>query len=223
MPEINLNKYLAEILTNHGISVKFDEDFIQAILSSEIKLKARAIYQEINETISSQLDVLTIAPNGYEILESFGDTGKDIETAITNNFNNFSSGTIHPLLSAFGYNGDEVDNYVTIENWEINNKKYIAHIGNITCKANKTTNSGVDPTVRFFNVFEEAVRSQTLSHQFHWFRGYYLQYQNQATSTEFLMDNKTISTGIEEDFSSIPVIPDVDYYSCRIFAILKEA
>ena len=221
MAEVILNQNLAEVLIRHGIDTTVDDEFIYANLPSRIKLKARAVYTEINGYISSQLDVMVIAPDGEMILESFGDFGKDVESAISNNLTNFNISSLHPLLAAFGADNQEIIDQITIEEWEISNKKWIAYIGNLIPKTNSKDFADLRPPEHFFNAITTGIVSQTLNNNLHWFRGFYSQYNNEITITEFTMDNENI-TSSNPLFSSIPVIPDIEFYSCRNFIILTR-
>jgi hypothetical protein len=219
MPEVVLNEKLAEILTQHGVEITVDDEFIYTDLPSKVKLKARAIFTEINGCISSQMDVTVIPDTGEMIMESFGDFGKDIESATTNNLANFCMGSLHPLLAAFGSENHEILDQITIEEWEIAGKVWIAYIGNLVPKTNNTNH--VKPPEYFYNAIETSIRAQSLGNNLHWFRGYYLQYKETINASEFLMDNVDV-TNSNPLFSSVPVIENVEYYSCRNFIILRR-
>ena len=220
MPEVDLNSKLAELLTNHGVNVTAEEEFIDAHLPFPVKFKARAIYQELNNYISSQLDVMAITPDGTRILESFGDFGNDIDAAISRNLVNFSMSDLHVLLAAFGATDEDMLEQITIENWEINNTQWIAYIGNLVPKTNIIV-PDLRPPDEFFNAITTSIFSRPLSSNLHWFRGYYLQHDNKITAKEFIMDNEDITTS-NSLFSSLPVIPYSGFYSCRNFIILRR-
>jgi len=150
MPDLTLNEHLAEILTKHGIDSITDNEFVYPTLPYSVKLKAQAIYQEMNNYISSQMDVMAIAEIGEKIIESFGDFGKDIESAISNNIHNFSSGTLHALLAAFGCRNPDVLDYITFEQWEIDGKVWEAYIGNLIPKTNAKNHAAIRPPEQFF-------------------------------------------------------------------------
>jgi hypothetical protein len=220
MPEINLNQNLVEILTEHGIESTSDNEFIYVNLSSRIKFKARAIYQKINNLISSQLDVMVVTDTGECIIESFGDWGKDLNTVINKNLLNFSMSSLHPILTAFGTTDIQTVQQVTIEEWEINGYNYTAYIGNLVPKTN-SSNPNLKPPAEFFEAIVDGINSRAVNNEIHWFRGYYLQSAGEIKASEFLMDNVDITNNYPI-FSSIPVIPDVEIYSCRNFIILKR-
>jgi len=220
MPEVDLNSKLAELLTNHGVKITVKEEFIDAHLPFPVKFKARATYQELNGYISSQLDVTAISSDGTKIFESFGDFGNDIDAAINRNLVNFSMSDLHVLLAAFGVNGEDILEQITIENWEINNMQWIAYIGNLVPKTNISVQD-LRPPAEFFNAITTGIFSQPLYNSLHWFRGYYLQHDNKITATEFMMDNEDI-TASHSLLSSLPVIPYNGFYSCRNFIILRR-
>lgn len=220
MTEIALNAELAELLTSHGINVAIGEEFITADLPFPVKFKARATYQQINNYISSQLDVTVITPDGDKILESFGDFGNDVDAAITRNLNNFSMSDLHVFLAAFGAVSDDVLEQITVENWKINDRQWTAYIGNLVPKTNIPI-PGLQPPDAFFNAITAGIYSKPLHNNLHWFRGYYLQHNHKITATEFIMNNEDI-TNSNLLFSSIPLIPHEAYYSCRNFIILRK-
>lgn len=217
MPEVDLNQYIGETLTKHNVNVSFDGEFIYAELPSPIKLKAKAVYNEINNQISSQLEVVIITPADEQIIEHFGDIGDNVDTVIEKVLTYFNISDLHPLLAAFGIKDTSALHHVDIEEWEINGKIWIAYIGNLIPKTNSPNANVPD---QFFEAIVTGIQSQKLDNHMHWFRSYYLQYNSEIISTEFLMDNKNITLGIPL-FSRIPVIPNVEYYSCRNFIILK--
>ncbi|GAA4311037.1 DUF6348 family protein [Mucilaginibacter gynuensis] len=219
MKEIILNDHLAKILRHHGINVNHDDDFIYTDLN--IKLRAKSFYQPIGNYISSQLDVNVVTTAGETITESLGDIGVDLESAINKNFDNFGSGSLHVLLAAFGCKIPEVLYYAGVEDWNINGTIWKAYVGLLTPKMMGENTTDVNPANSFFAAFEAAVKSQSLNKNLHWFRGFYTQQKDQISSTEFLMDNHSVdNAGLI--FASVPIIPGVEFYSCRNFMILRR-
>ena len=221
MPEIDLNKKLSELLIAHGVDVSLDEDFVYANLPSVLRFKTRAIYNEVNNFISSQLDVKAIPVDEKMIVESFGDFGADLETAISRNLRNFCMSSLHTLLAAFVLEIEEITNQITIEEWQVNGQVWKAYIGNLTPKRTGNHTEVISPPNEFFNAMEGSIKEQNLNNKIHWFRGYYSQFQNKLTQVEFLKDNLDITVRCPL-FSVIPVIPGVEFYSCRNFIVLKK-
>ncbi len=222
MTEINSNQKLAELLIAHGIAVRQDDEFIYADLPLPIKLKARVTYNTISDYISSRLDVMVISEDNQRIIESFGDIGIDVEEAINRNFTNFSMSSLHVILAAFGANHPEITEQITIEEWAINGKHWRAYIGNLLPKTNSKTPLDSSRPMQLFNTVKGGIESLPLSNNLHWFRGYYFQHQNTISNNEFLIDNE-VAENTDELFSVISVIPDIDFFSCRIFIILRAA
>jgi len=221
VPEITLNKQLANILKNHGIEISEDEEFIYANLPSAIKFKTNAAYTEINNVTSSQLDVIVITEDGKKIIESFGDFGTDLEAATERNLLNFNTSSLHTFLTAFGSCDEKIIDQVTIEEWKINDQVWTAYIGNLIPKASNKNSINVSPPTQFFEAIQTSIISQKLDGNLHWFRGYYAQFKDKITTTEFLMDNDDITASCPI-FSSLPVMTGVEFYSCRNFIILKR-
>ena len=222
MTEINSNQNLAELLAAHGITVSQDDEFIYTDLALKAKFKSRITYDTVRDYISSRLDVMVISDYSENIIESFGDIGIDLEDAINKNFSNFSISSLHVILAAFGANDPEIIEQITIEEWTVNGKHWNAYIGNLLPKTNSKTPLDSSRPMQLFNAVKDGIVSLPLSNNLHWFRGYYFQHQNAISNTEFLINNQ-IAENTEELFSAISVIPDVDFFSCRIFIILKAA
>lgn len=221
MLELDLNPQFADLLKHHGINSEIVDGFINTDLPDSVKFKARTVYQGVNEGISSRLDVTAITDKGEGIYESCGDYGPTIEEAVKNNFGNFSASSLHPLLAAFGCVDPYTYDQITIEEWEINRKVWKAYIGNLVPKIVSERQNFIAPPSEFFDSFENAIKAQQLTNRLHWFRGYYSQLDNEITTREFLMDNELIAT-TDIIFRNLPILPDVRFYSCRNFIILKD-
>jgi len=219
--EIDLNPKFADLLKQHGITVTLTDEFIITDLPDRVKFKAKIVYQEVNKDISSRLDVMAMTNKGELIFESCGDYGATIEDAVSNNFQNFSSSSLHPLLAALGCVDPHTYDQITIEEWEINGNVWRAYIGNLVPKILSDRQNQIAPPSEFFDSFERGIKTQQLTNRLHWFRGYYSQLDNEITNREFLMDNELVA---ETDmiFSSLPILPNVKFYSCRNFIILKD-
>ncbi len=221
MLEIDLNPQFADLLKNHGIGVDITDGFINTDLPDNIKFRARTVYEKVNESISSRLDVMAKTDKGEEIYESCGDYGATIEEAVNNNFQNFSVSSLHPLLAALGCIDPHTYDQITIEEWEINGKVWTAYIGNLVPKILADRQNTIAPPSEFFDSFERGIKAQQLINRLHWFRGYYCQLDNEITNREFLMDNELV-TETDIIFSALPIVPNVRFYSCRNFIILKD-
>jgi hypothetical protein len=144
MPEINLNRQFAEILTQHHVSISVGDEFIYTDLPSKTKFNARSI------------------------IECFGDFGHNIETAIQNNFINFASSSLHVLLLAFGKEDAEIANQIDIEEWRIGDKTWTVYLGNLIPETNNK-NPDIRPPAQFFNAIKTGIYAQNLKDELHWF------------------------------------------------------
>jgi Family of unknown function (DUF6348) len=149
--EIDLNPQFADLLKNHGIAVDVNDGFITTDLPDSVKFRARIVYQEVNENISSRLDVMAMTDKGEQIFESCGDYGATIEEVVINNFQNFSASTLHPLLAALGCIDPETYKQITIEEWEINEKLWTVYIGNLVPKILTNSQNTIEPPSEFFD------------------------------------------------------------------------
>lgn len=215
--EIVVNTRLASLLRDHGVSIHIDNEFVNTDLASSLKFKTRAVYHEINGSISSRLDVMIITDVGEKIIECFGDFGATVDDALNKNFQNFSLSTLHPILAAFGYIDPEAMKQVEVEEWVVNERKWKVYIGNLIPKSTRTIEQIICP-VEFFQSIEREIRSQTLTNKLNWFRSYYSQQDGKITVREFLMNNEPKDA--EVIFSSLPTVPNVKFYSCRNFILL---
>jgi hypothetical protein len=71
---------------------------------------------------------MALTDKGEQIFESCGDYGETIDDAVNNNLQNFSLGSLHPLLAALGCIDPHTYNQITLEEWEINGKIWKAYI-----------------------------------------------------------------------------------------------
>jgi hypothetical protein len=217
--EIVVNDRLAGVLKDHGVSIQIDNEFVTTDLANNAKFKARAVYQEVNDSINSRLDIMVETGKGYSIVESFGDVGATVEDAINKNFQNFSRGSLHPLLAAFGSADPETLRQVEVEEWVINERRWKAYLGNLVPKAIGAAER-IIPPVQFFQSIEQGIRAQQLSNELHWFRSYYCQWNEKITEKEFLMDNEVMDANMI--LGKLPILPDVQFYSCRNFIVLVK-
>lgn len=218
--EIDLNLQFARLLKHHGVYADITEGFINTNLPDKVRFRARSIYQEVDNGISSRLDIMAETDRGEQIFESCGDYGSTIENALSNNFQNFSASSLHPILAALGSIDQHTCSQITIEEWEIKGEIWEAYIGNLVPKIIADQYNIIPPS-EFFDSFERGIKSQKLSKRLHWFRGYYCQLDKEITNREFLMDNELVS---ETDliFNSLPILSNIRFYSCRNFIILKD-
>jgi hypothetical protein len=218
--EIVVNTQLASLLTNHGVHVHLDNEFINTDLASNLNFKARAVYHEINDSITSRLDVMILTASGEKIVESFGDLGVTVDDAVNKNLQNFSLSSLHPILAAFGCHDKETLSKVEVEEWVVNERTWKVYIGNLVPKSIGAGEHFVPPA-QFFQSIEQEIRSQALTNKLHWFRSYYCQLEVNTIEKEFLMDNE--AKNAELIFGTLPIMPNVKFYSCRNFILLREA
>lgn len=171
MTELNVNESLSHLLANHGLSVMLKDEFIEVQQPFKAKFKATAHHTPIKNIISSRLDITVVTEDSETIIECFGDFGADVETAVNNNFRNFSSGSLHPLLAALGSRDEQTLHQVTEEEWKINGKRWTAYIGNISVKTNDENLTRTNSTDHFFEAIETGIKLQTLNNGLCWFRG----------------------------------------------------
>ncbi|MGC3944798.1 MAG: DUF6348 family protein [Chryseolinea sp.] len=216
--ELIVNEQLADLLRNHGLRVSVGDEFVSTDLSDDLKFKARVVYHEINGSISSRLDVMAATNRGEHIIECFGDFGSTLGDATTKNFRNFSLSSLHTILAAFGSRDHETLRQVEIEEWVLDGKTWKVYLGNLVPKT--MAGARYTPPPEFFQSVEQAVRRQKLPNRLHWFRSYYYQFDTDIQEREFLMDNEPKDA--DSIFADLPVLPNVKFFSCRNFILLRE-
>jgi len=221
MIEIDMNQQLAELLENHLVGVCITNNIISTDLPDPVKFKATAFYEENKGNFISRLDIHVFTSKGNFITESFGGIGATVKESVTNNLQNFSAGSLHPILASFGCKDPRIFDEVEVEEWEINGKIWKVYLGKYVMKILPDMKSQKLPPSSYFESIESVIKSQKLTNKYHWGRCYYCQSNNVLISNEFLMDNKPVGNTINI-FDSLPIIPEISYYSCRIFFILKE-
>ena len=123
------------------------------------------------------------------------------------------------MLAAFGCQDQETLRQVEVEEWVVNERTWKAYIGHLIPKSIGAGEDFVPPS-QFFQSIEREIRSQTLTNTLHWFRSYYCQLEANITEKEFLMDNEARNPDLI--FSTLPIMPNVKFYSCRNFILLRE-
>ncbi len=210
MEEIIVNNQLAALLEAHGVETVQDAEFIRTNLPGKVQF------------INSRLDVMVFTGQQEKIIESFGDIGRSLEAALEANFRSFSMGSLHPLLAGLGYDDPRVTGDITIEQWEIDGLLWQAFIGNLVPKLIGPAPEQVSlPYDAFFDCFVAGIRASDPENPVHWFRGYYCQYEAEIIEKEFLRDNEYVEDAAAL-FGALPLVPDVTYYSCRNFVLLRK-
>ncbi len=221
--EIDLNPQFAQLLNYYGVKTNVVDGFINTDLADIAKFRARTIYEDENP-ISSLLTVNCVTAKGEDIYELCRDSGLTIEEAVSQNFNNFSS-TLNPLLVALGSLNPYSYENTTIEEWEIDGRIWEVYIGEPYIKSHQQmvgyTNLALNAPAEFINSMKTIICNLDLNNRLHWFRGFYYQTQREITIKEFIMDNYPIDS-LNNVFDSLPIIPNVDFFSCRTFIVLKE-
>lgn len=223
--EIDLNPQFAEVLNYYGIKTSIINGFINTDLEDKVKFRARTIYEDENP-ISSLLHVNCVTDQGEDLYDLCRDSGETIEEAVSANFKNFVS-TLNPLLAALGSLNPYSYENITIEEWQINGKTWEAFIGKPYVKTTALIQPGrysliaSDAPPQFIGSMKNMINDLPLKNRLHWFRGYYCQSGNQITVKEFLSDNNPVE-GLDNFFDSLPIMTDVDFFSCRAFIVLKE-
>lgn len=223
--EIDLNPQFAAVLNYYGVKTSIAEGFINTDLEDKVKFRAKTIYEDENP-VSSLLSVNCVTDKGEDVYDLCRDSGETIEEAVSANFKNFAS-TLNPLLAALGSLNPYSYQNMAIEEWQINGKIWEVFIGKPYVKNTLHTQPGryspvaSDPPPEFIELMKNIIHDLPLQNRLHWFRGYYYQSGDRITVKEFLSDNYPVES-LGNFFDSLPVIPNMFFFSCRAFIVLKK-
>lgn len=204
-------EYLSKLFEDHGLTCVVQEDWI---LPNAEPPALRGLWYPAQS--SGQLDIQVLVHDNVIIGESFAGFGEG-ESGLQDALVNFTANSLHVLLAAlWGKNDPE---QVTTEPWLINGRHYTAYVGNFGTRAS----AGVMPDVptNLFALIEEAIKSETLTDDIHWFRLFFCNVANEFTF-EALKDNNIWEKGIT-CLESVPLRRDDGYYSVRLFLVLRSA
>ena len=163
--------------------------------------------------ISGVLSVETFVREGVIIEERFAGIGEG-DIGLKDGLFNFAANSFHVLLAAlFGKNDAD---QVNTENWNINDKSYIAYFGNFGTRASEGVTAHIPDGL--FDAVETAIRREPLTNDIHWFRLFFCNLANQFTF-EALKDNEIWKAGLE-CLQASDWRRDDGYYSVRVFMVL---
>lgn len=215
-----INPTLVELIEAHGFQAKIVDEKVLPNFKENITLETWAmVRQNNNSTFASRLDIGVTLADGTELFECFGDIGLSVDDVIHKNIQNFCEGSWHVFLDAF----NDTTEHTTQKVWQINQHRYQAFIGNITFKSMmgqlfETTLQS--PTDLLENI-KQAVYQQKLDQDYYFIRFFYCQVDSQPIATEFMINNENLPD-IENQLASLSWKVSEDYYSSRLFMILKR-
>ena len=163
-----------------------------------------------------RLDIQVLVKPGLTIEESFAGVGP-LDEGFKSALENFSANSLHVLLSALWNHDDRT--HVNIEPWSVGTLPFTAVIGDLGMRG--TPGKVPTPPAGLFNTLHQAICSEPLTPDLHWFRFFFANVGGEYTF-ESLRDKEPWSPGIDA-LKSLAWAPTDGFYSARLFLILKPA
>lgn len=209
MDEEKLLKIVEAIFKAHGFDPKKEEGWV---LPTGTYPAIKAFwYPKATETVG-QLTVEIFVNEQTSIVESFAGYGeKKFESALAN----FIKNALPLYLAAFwGYDSENI----SIDTWELNGESYLAFIGDYGV-INPKENFSIPED--YLEVVYDAIESETLGNDYHWFNLFYANFDAQNRQAEALKENETWELG-SQAITSLDWQKVYDFYSVRQSIILKK-
>jgi len=207
--EEQLSKIIKAIFTAHGFDAK-EEDGWTVPTGTLPAIKA-FWYPQATEKVA-QLTIEIFLNDKTSIVESFAGFGeKKFESALEN----FIKNALPLYLAAFwGYDSESI----SIDTWELNGESYLAFIGDYG-----VINAQEDFSIPddYLEVVYDAIASEPLGEEYHWFNLFYANFDAQNRHAEALKENEAWEAGTEA-IASLGWMKVYDYYSVRQSIILKK-
>jgi hypothetical protein len=207
---------LKEIFEAHGIRCAIHEDWV---LPNGNIPALRAVWHPHN-TNMGQLDIQVLIEPGKMIEECFAGVGTG-EAGFRDALGNFLVNSLHVLLAAFWeVDSAEGANYVTISEWEIGGKPYLAYSGNVGVRASAGVHVPIPKNL--LSEIEAVVKLEPLTGDTHWIRTFFgnISPVEGEQAFEALIDNKYWENGLD-CLKNIVWTPREGYYSIRHFLVLR--
>ena len=214
MPDVTAT--LQQLLTDHGVEATRTPDGWLTSNGSYPACRATTDDpQYVNGGCKLRMDVEVALSHDRVIVESFSDFGEDANTAFRSSLQNFCTGTLHVLLSAFW--GIVDDSQVIVEQHKIDGKLWTLHLGNIVRKAA----NGVDvpPPDDLMPIFDQVIPGLQPDRCVHWGRLFYANMPNTNHIVEVLLDNHPSAVARERLAAAAWAVTDY-FYSQRMFWVL---
>lgn len=214
MPDVTAT--IQQLLMDHGVDTTLNAD---GWLTSNGSCPAcRATMDEpqfLNGGCKLRMDVELALSHDRVIVESFADFAEDESTAFQSSLQNFCTGTLHVLLSAFW--GVVDASQVTVEQLKIDGQPWTLHLGNIVRKA--ANGADVPPPKDLMPIFDQVIPGLQSEQCIHWGRLFYANMPNGNHIVEVLLDNQP-SEIARERFAAAAWAATDYFYSQRMFWVL---
>lgn len=215
----DLNREGALLLDAHGVGWECNKraGTIRLHLRHPVELALTAFPVKKGRVIVSRLDVAVTLPDGRQLCEALGDVGQDLDEALRENVNSFARSSFHVMIEAFDDRAGEFEP----ETWTCADGPIRVTIGNGIIKGTGLSASTSKLPEGLMDLIEQAVGNEHLVEGFHFLRVYYCQSGGRALSCEFIIDDRP-RPRVEESLAELDWVRSEDFYSVRIFAVLRR-
>ena len=204
------NKILKKLLEAHNLKVIEYKDWL--LPNGELPAIQAFWNPEASENVG-QLTIEIIYDNNLKsIIEQFGGYGEK-ETQLMRAFDNFSKNSLHLFLALFWNSSMEL---VKKELWRVNDKKYIAYIGDLVITS--IGESKVEIPKNYEDRVKELITKEPLYNPLHWFGFYYSEPYNIVSSSK---DNIPWNKGVEA-LKELDWKKTESFYGVRNLIVLKR-
>jgi len=207
--EEKLLKIVKAIFTSHGFDAQEEEGWI--LPTGTLPAMKAFWYPEATEKVG-QLTIEIFINDETTVVESFAGFGeKKFESALEN----FIKNALPLYLAAFwGYDSKTI----SIDTWELHGESYLAFIGDYG-----VINPQEEFTIpeNYLEVIYDAIESEKLENDYHWFNLFYANFDAQNRHAEALKENEAWEEGTKA-ITSLEWKKVYDYYSVRQSIILKK-
>ena len=189
--------------------------YFRWIVPQEYRQRRPELPREPGET-HGRLDMQVLVRDGVLIEECFGGIGVG-DIGLADGLQNFTINSFHVLMSALWARHDPEQ--VETEAWNVAGRRFNVFIGNVGTRSS----TGVTPSILagMMTTLEDAIRSESLEHDLHWFR-FYVGYLKGEFTFEALKDNEPWAAGASA-LASCGWTPTDKFYSARLFMVLRES
>ncbi|MEK8030469.1 DUF6348 family protein [Ideonella sp. DXS29W] len=209
-PQLTPQAWLNELFKRHGVTSTTQDDWV--LPNAELP-GVRGVWHPSEK--HGRLDIQVLVRNGVVIEESFGGIGAG-DLGLADGLQNFTINSFHVLLSALWrhHHPDQVE----AEAWTVAGRRFIAFIGNVGTRS--STDAAPLIPAGMLTLLREAIQSEPLEHNLHWFR-FYVGHVKGDFTFEALKDNEPWPKGMRALEACGWATRDA-FYSARMFVVLRE-
>lgn len=211
----NLNQVLLELVQAHGYEAELrgEEVVVEGQLVCSVQLFGE--WPLADGRVSVQLDFLVQFEKESErrIHQSLAGWGRSHDEAVGVAFENFNRSTLHILLGAFF---PEKKQDITVENWDLNEKKWKVYFESIVYLCSDPETKSQLKNIPLFDTLKKCLENETYNEKTNW-----VSFFVSGNVIEVLLNNEPW-TEAKEIFAKLSWPQTGQYFSARIFVIFIE-